>query len=327
MFIKRIEFTIALFLLSFSVFGQLLQFELNNESARYGCSEKVAEFIITQDTCPANHVCEYAWSFGDGETAIYYTGDTVVSHLYNEDGKFSVSLTVTDTSDFTIYGTASKQDIVTIYDPGEAAIDFEQFESDSAPYFSFQYRFFPDFDSDHNGLWEYSWDFGNGLTADSDTAEVIYEEENLDPGYEVILTTRLITKRLEMSSDDLEKYGLTGCSATEVKNQVVLDDYFANPEEEIISNRKPLQPNIFTPNDDGENDLFFLNTNGEDLFSFYIYNRWGALVFEKENSLTIEWSGVNMASEPVATGTYFYIVVSDKVDGRHEMKGSVSLIR
>ena len=51
-------------------------------------------------------------------------------------------------------------------------------------------------------------------------------------------------------------------------------------------------PNSFTPNKDGQNDVFYLRGSGiSTIKSFRIYNRWGQLVFES-HSLQDGWDGV-----------------------------------
>jgi len=75
--------------------------------------------------------------------------------------------------------------------------------------------------------------------------------------------------------------------------------------------------NEFTPNDDGDNDYFRIDCiesfPGSD---FQVFNRYGALVYQKE-SYQNDWRGLaNVNSvvrkgEPLPTGTYFYILKTD----------------
>ena len=67
-------------------------------------------------------------------------------------------------------------------------------------------------------------------------------------------------------------------------------------------------PNIITPNGDGRNDELipfpYDNVEGVD---FYIYNRWGRLVF-KTTDPDIHWDGKDMNShQPSSDGTYYYV--------------------
>lgn len=81
-------------------------------------------------------------------------------------------------------------------------------------------------------------------------------------------------------------------------------------------------PNIFTPNNDGLNEIFtFKEAQGVHDFSISIYNRWGNCVYSGEN--TFNWDGTNN-NEPVTEGIYFYRIEYNK----NERKiGFVQVIR
>lgn len=66
-------------------------------------------------------------------------------------------------------------------------------------------------------------------------------------------------------------------------------------------------PNVFTPNDDGRNDLFSLRLDKgiQECATLRIYNRWGQLIYvSKDYPLT--WDGRTREGEKVPAGTYFY---------------------
>ncbi len=60
-------------------------------------------------------------------------------------------------------------------------------------------------------------------------------------------------------------------------------------------------PNSFTPNNDGNNDIFAPITNGIDSLHFMIFNRWGEKIFES-NDFT-PWDG-KFNGEDVVSGIY-----------------------
>lgn len=68
-------------------------------------------------------------------------------------------------------------------------------------------------------------------------------------------------------------------------------------------------PNVFTPNNDRQNDQFLIIGEGIDDFSMTIYDRWGLKMFETSNQST-GWNGgaENSLASPVPDGTYFYII-------------------
>jgi len=92
-------------------------------------------------------------------------------------------------------------------------------------------------------------------------------------------------------------------------------------------------PNTFTPNGDGQNDLFrpypycFIET-----VDFKVFNRWGQLVFQTTNP-NLEWNGENLEGKELADGTYYYScrVFERRVDGIRQMpeilSGYIELIR
>ena len=88
-------------------------------------------------------------------------------------------------------------------------------------------------------------------------------------------------------------------------------------------------PNVFTPNGDGANDLFFVRMANLSLLKASIYDRWGNLVYELEtDSGNIEWDGKNQAGQDVAAGTYFYIITATGKDEKsYNTKGTLNLYR
>ncbi len=88
-------------------------------------------------------------------------------------------------------------------------------------------------------------------------------------------------------------------------------------------------PNVFTPNGDGVNDLFFLKVANITDITALIYDRWGNKVFEStSNTGNIEWDGKTMGGKNASAGTYFYIIKGTGKDGTdYDKKGNVSLYR
>lgn len=91
-------------------------------------------------------------------------------------------------------------------------------------------------------------------------------------------------------------------------------------------------PNILTPNGDGYNDILnpfpYENVQGVD---FYLYNRWGRLVFQT-NDIDINWDGTDMSTHQTSSdGTYYYVcqVHLHSLSGAvtRELHGTVTVIR
>ncbi|MBS1658237.1 MAG: gliding motility-associated C-terminal domain-containing protein [Bacteroidetes bacterium] len=86
-------------------------------------------------------------------------------------------------------------------------------------------------------------------------------------------------------------------------------------------------PSAFSPNSDGHNDILHLLVRGIfDLNHFYVYNRWGELVFETTD-VNNGWDGTYKGKEqPV--GVYVYTYAGTDHDGRSiNGNGSVTLVR
>ncbi|MBL4651934.1 MAG: PKD domain-containing protein, partial [Flavobacteriales bacterium] len=76
-------------------------------------------------------------------------------------------------------------------------------------------------------------------------------------------------------------------------------------------------PDLFTPNDDGINDIVYVRGYGiKELQVFEIYNRWGEKVFENtENDLTIGWDGT-FNGQPQNMDTYIAVAVVENYHGK-----------
>ena len=77
---------------------------------------------------------------------------------------------------------------------------------------------------------------------------------------------------------------------------------------EININEPLFAPNIITPNDDGENDIFTIKGINEICWNFEVYNRWGKLVFQ-ESPFKNRFSPVDLTD-----GIYYYYIKNEAGD-------------
>ena len=85
-------------------------------------------------------------------------------------------------------------------------------------------------------------------------------------------------------------------------------------------------PNTFTPNGDGQNDLFGAVHYGNiDSYSMSIYNRWGQLVFES-NTINDWWDG-SYKNQIQQGGLYVYYVRVEMNNHPVLKTGQVQLMR
>ncbi len=147
----------------------------------------------------------------------------------------------------------------------------------------------------------FSWNFGDGsLISDSVSPSHIFS----NPGvYQVLLTVA----------------NATGCSDTSVRVITVLTPL--NPENVLEI------PNIFTPNNDGTNDLFLLKNNNVQSFSGLIFDRWGNKVHDWID-INEGWNGRTPAGKLVTAGVFFYVLNVTFVDGSSiTPSGTITLIK
>lgn len=91
-------------------------------------------------------------------------------------------------------------------------------------------------------------------------------------------------------------------------------------------------PNAFTPNGDGENDVFYPRGIGiKAVKTFRVYNRWGELLFERENIMLNDaqnaWDGSYKGGIP-KPDVYVYIIEAVCYTGDDVfIKGDVTIIR
>jgi gliding motility-associated-like protein len=88
-------------------------------------------------------------------------------------------------------------------------------------------------------------------------------------------------------------------------------------------------PNVFTPNNDGINDLFFIHATNLTDIEMYISDRWGHKVFEVVSKTgNIAWNGKNQSGVECAEGVYFYVFSAQGTDhANYEQKGTITLVR
>jgi gliding motility-associated-like protein len=86
-------------------------------------------------------------------------------------------------------------------------------------------------------------------------------------------------------------------------------------------------PNIFTPNGDGSNDIFFIKGPTIQEMKCQVMNRWGQIIYEWDTPQG-GWDGTSVSGTPYSAGTYFYILEATKLNGENViMTGHFQLVR
>lgn len=251
----------------------------------------VADYFSTQtDGCPGLEV-----SFIENATdALFYSwnfGDGSPTdntpnplHVYSEPGMYPVTLIVQ------AFGGCADTVTKVVVNIGDGS--FADFTSDPLPDVE---QVLPDAvvsftDLSQQGV-NWLWDFGDGSTSAAQNPDHIYRE----PGdYEVTLTVT----------------DVNGCISTIVKGKYVV---FA-PDLFI--------PNVFSPNDDGVNDVFEIVYTGKEDFSLELFDRWGRVVYTADRAIDT-WNGIRETGDQAPEGVYFYsLTIGDRT-----YTGNVTLLR
>ena len=113
----------------------------------------------------------------------------------------------------------------------------------------------------------------------------------------------------------------TGCAVTDT---IVFDELLTCPSDLIAV------PNVFSPNDDGENDYLQISPNPSitSINSFRVFNRWGALLYETDDLYDHGWDG-RMKGNPVPIGVYvFMLEFTCELTGQTVIhSGDITLVR
>ena len=103
---------------------------------------------------------------------------------------------------------------------------------------------------------------------------------------------------------------------------------------DVDKNRNIYIPNIFSPNGDGFNDIFKIESGPGvvDVNFMYIFDRWGEQLFERTNFVPADdisggWDGT-FRGKTAPTGVYVYIIEVDFADGITLLyRGDITIIR
>jgi len=88
----------------------------------------------------------------------------------------------------------------------------------------------------------------------------------------------------------------------------------------------PVLPTGFTPNGDGENDVFIIRGGPFETVDFRVYNNWGELIFQTDDGM-VGWDG-SYKGDPAPLGVYTWTFVVNIADGKVIKKsGDVTLMR
>ncbi len=145
----------------------------------------------------------------------------------------------------------------------------------------------------------------------------------------------------DLASDTLQKTNYTFADtgnyqvSLNVKNEKIIkgNSYYCYDSTQItvrINDELALYiPNTFSPNNDGQNDLFSPKGVGFTKYEMRIFDRWGQEVFYA-NDIENAWNGNNKNGNYASEDVYVYLIKvmpSNKSQGEKTFTGHVTLLR
>jgi gliding motility-associated-like protein len=108
------------------------------------------------------------------------------------------------------------------------------------------------------------------------------------------------------------------------EHKVIVSGYF---KQEIVVKELPISieiegqftllPNVFTPDNDGVNDQFFIESKGLTTFQLSIFDTSNKLVYQSKNP-NFSWNGLHhLTNEKVPSGTYYYTIAAEDAQGNY----------
>ncbi len=140
------------------------------------------------------------------------------------------------------------------------------------------------------------------LCPDDDIAfyNIFYSEE---PGDQLILVGTLNATESHFEHKPGER--IAGCYSIITVDQ---NNNESQSSTVVCVNNCPVYelPNAFTPNGDGQNDIFKpFRSRFIESIDFKVFNRWGQVVFTTLDP-QINWNGTNQSGKDVSDGVYYY---------------------
>ena len=249
----------------------------------------------------------HLWVFGDGVTSELESP----THTYAE-GIYTLKYYAT--SDEGCVDSIISNNGIAVYPTPQAAFSWEPvYPSVLNPTVNFSNETQPQGSNVHY-FWEVQYDSDYPLSYETLTTKnprfnfSTYSSDN-DPSGNYAVSLIAYTENQAPSG------AIVRCSDTASNNILVINDFLQFP-------------NVVTPNGDGINDRFVIqnlvNGMGYPINSLYIYNRWGTMVYHKEN-ISSDADFWDPAELPA--GTYFYRFSAKGYNGNIEHNGSIEVIK
>ncbi|MFT7113986.1 MAG: gliding motility-associated-like protein [Candidatus Azotimanducaceae bacterium] len=249
--------------------------------------------VIFQNKSYAWTTMTYLWDFGDGNTS----ANTNPSHVYQNSGDYTVTLTAYVAGSDPCPGSYDTVmvDFITVY-PSPT----------------------PGFITDR----DVTTIFDPIITVANTSTDAITVEFDFDDG------TLVTNPPGGTYSHSYTEYGIYNITQT-VTNQYGCQNSMTI-QVEIESVYRFYAPNAFTPNGDGDNDVYYQKGIGfgNGSYALHIYTRWGEKIYYSNNIL-VGWDGFDIKNNtPAPQGSYIYLTeITDNYGVAQKYRGTVTLMK
>jgi len=247
-----------------------------------GCSDRPVCIQFTGTSNPPGACVSTEWYFGDSDSS----SQANPIHCYNAAGAYTVSMKCTDAKGCSSI-SAPGSSIITIIQSPKAAFTYSPstlLTQDSAIAFT-----------NHSSVTAVSWNFGDTASLANDSSILVNPTHAYkDSGAYCI---RLIAFN-------------AGCVDT-VKHCIFINEACTLPKQ---------IPNVFSPNEDGINDIFTIKSTGLRDLLCTMYNRWGMEIYQYD-AIKTGWDGRTFSDGKAPEGTYYYVLKADCLTSPDQLKG------
>lgn len=265
-----------------------------------GCEPFAVQFIANSDIGVT-----YEYDINCDGTNEYSGPNSSFNYTFTQDGVYDVCLNVVSADGCSTL--ISNSDFITVY-----PLPVAQFTSDpfgGTTILTSEVSFV----DNSTGAATYSWDFNDGYTMTGTPTTVYDDLDNTNGPITLPTHTFIDTGYYNVS---LTVTSLDGCVSVYNETIYIEGDYAF------------YTPNAFTPNGDGDNDFFSPTGIGidRDHYEFYIFNRWGQLIYEAYNP-DDQWDG-RFKGEMSQQDVYVWVVKTKDNEGEFkEYQGHVTLVK
>jgi len=252
------------------------------------CLGETVSFQATENTIPVS----YLWDFGDGSTSTLPTP----KHVYKEDGKYNVRLTLTNKENGKEYEKTTTDAVSILALP---AADFKWEEvalKQNGNKLKYPYI---EYTTPKSTNVLYNWDLGDGTKSTTSNPLNLYKKEG---SYNAKLTVKSVN----------------GCTNHITKTI------------DISTSFDILAPNAFTPNNDGENETFMpKRLLAYDVqFEMVIKDKTGKMIYNTSDK-NEAWNGsLNNNGTTLESGIYFWQVITYDYNGKaYPHYGKINLMK